>query len=51
MIRLEKEKQEVQERDSRQEVEVIGEEFSIIELEDRLELAGRCNTNCSCPAP
>jgi hypothetical protein len=24
------------------------EEFSIMELEDRLELAARCNTNCSC---
>jgi hypothetical protein len=27
------------------------EEFSIMELEDRLELAERCNNNCSCPAP
>jgi hypothetical protein len=27
------------------------EEFSIMELEDRLELAARCNNNCSCPAP
>lgn len=26
------------------------EEFSIMELEDRLELAERCNNNCSCPA-
>ena len=25
------------------------EEFSIVELEDRLELATRCNNNCSCP--
>ncbi len=27
------------------------EEFKIVELEDRLELADRCNENCSCPAP
>jgi hypothetical protein len=27
------------------------EEFSIMELEDRLELAERCNNNCSCPGP
>jgi hypothetical protein len=27
------------------------EEFSIMELEDRLEMADRCNNNCSCPAP
>jgi len=27
------------------------DEFSIMELEDRLELAERCNNNCSCPAP
>lgn len=27
------------------------DEFSILELEDRLELEGRCNSNCSCPAP
>ena len=25
------------------------EEFEIIELEDRLELADRCNRNCECP--
>ena len=25
------------------------EEFEIVELEDRLELADRCNKNCSCP--
>jgi hypothetical protein len=25
------------------------EEFEILELEDRLELEGRCNYNCSCP--
>jgi hypothetical protein len=24
------------------------EEFSIVELEDRLEMASRCNPNCNC---
>ena len=27
------------------------EEFSIMELEDRLEMAERCNNNCGCPGP
>ena len=24
------------------------EEFAIVELEDRLEMCGRCNVNCNC---
>lgn len=30
--------------------DLVVEEFSIVELEDRLELADRCNGNCKCPA-
>ena len=29
--------------------ELMIEEFSIVELEDRLEFLARCNPNCSCP--
>jgi hypothetical protein len=29
--------------------ELMIEEFSIVELEDRLEFLDRCNTNCGCP--
>jgi hypothetical protein len=28
--------------------ELTNEEFSIVELEDRLEFLDRCNPNCSC---
>jgi len=35
----------------RQPKDLVVEEFSIVELEDRLELADRCNGNCKCPAP
>jgi hypothetical protein len=31
--------------------ELMIEEFSIVELEDRLEFLDRCNSNCSCPGP
>lgn len=31
----------------KEEVEISIEEFAIVELEDRLELAGRCNPGCS----
>jgi hypothetical protein len=32
--------------------ELVMEEFSIVELEDRLEFAGRSNPNCTCgPKP
>lgn len=30
--------------------ELLIDEFEIIELEDRLELAGRCNGRCDSPA-
>jgi hypothetical protein len=30
--------------------DLLIEEFSIIELEDRLELQARCNNNCDCDA-
>jgi len=43
-------KNEIVKNDQQHKVELlIEEEFSIIELEDRLELANRCNKNCSCP--
>lgn len=31
--------------------ELTLEEFSIVELEDRLEFLDRSNGNCKCPAP
>lgn len=33
------------------ELESYLEEFSIMELEDRLELTDRCNGNCDCKPP
>lgn len=42
---------EIVKQDAQPQVDLlIEEEFSIVELEDRLELASRCNKNCSCPA-
>lgn len=31
-------------------LEPLFEEFKIVELEQRFELCGRCNINCSCPS-
>ncbi|MGC2742162.1 MAG: hypothetical protein WA672_03180 [Candidatus Angelobacter sp.] len=31
--------------------ELMIEEFSILELEDRLEFLEKSDTNCSCPGP
>jgi len=41
---------DLQERPQDVPTAIVVEEFSIMELEDRLELAKRCNHNCSCPA-
>ena len=35
----------------KQDLESYLEEFSIMELEDRLELTDRCNGNCDCKPP
>lgn len=45
------EQSKLQELQKTKPAEIAVEEFAILELEDRLELADRCNTNCKCPAP
>ena len=49
------EKKEIQtpEAEGEAKPELAVDEFSIVELEDRLEMAAVscCNNNCSCPAP
>jgi hypothetical protein len=37
--------------DSTAKPELNVDEFSIVELEDRLEFLERCDSNCSCPPP
>ncbi len=39
------------ERDSSAKPELNVDEFSIVELEDRLEFLERCDGNCGCPPP
>lgn len=37
--------------DPNRKKELTIEEFSIVELEDRLEFLDRSNRNCTCPSP